>query len=335
MVGEQRSGSNLLRLIMNSSNEIAAPHPPHVLQNMMPLIALYGDLNQPASMDRLVDDVCRLVENNPVPWEGIERFDRADVRRRCTENSLIAVFGAVMGIYAQQQRASAWMCKSMQNIRWAKGLNNYFVKPKFIYLCRDPRDVALSFTKAVVGDKHPYFIAGKWLELQELCLDAASWLPRDQFIRIKYEELTDAPEQTVRRLCEFLGIRFVQSMLEFHRSNEASRTATQSTLWENLTRPVIKDNSKKFLRDMSPEHIGIIESLCGEVMDQLGYPRHLIAAGAELSFSKAQLAQFEVENEQAKKAMADKTDPADLQRRQRQQSVLKSIKELHPAAPAG
>ncbi len=35
MIGIQRSGSNLLRLMLNQLPEIAAPHPPHVL--LMPL----------------------------------------------------------------------------------------------------------------------------------------------------------------------------------------------------------------------------------------------------------------------------------------------------------
>ena len=49
MVGEQRSGSNLLRVILNESKNIAAPHPPHILQRMMPLVPLYGDLISPLS----------------------------------------------------------------------------------------------------------------------------------------------------------------------------------------------------------------------------------------------------------------------------------------------
>ena len=166
MVGEQRSGSNLLRVILNNSDKIAAPHPPHILQRMMPLQEHYDDLQNEQNFMRLVDDVCRLIELNPVPWEDVH-FDREDVRARCRENNLVAVFGAVMDCYAERHDAEAWMCKSMQNIRWANDLNGYFDNSKFIYLYRDPRDVALSFSKAVIGEKHPYFIAEQWAEFQE------------------------------------------------------------------------------------------------------------------------------------------------------------------------
>ncbi len=47
----------------------------------MPLLPGYGDLEQEENFRLLVDDVCRLVELNPVPWEGV-RLDRAEVARR-------------------------------------------------------------------------------------------------------------------------------------------------------------------------------------------------------------------------------------------------------------
>jgi len=169
MVGEQRSGSNLLRVILNQSDKIAAPHPPHILQRLMPLVSLYGGFNNEEQFMTLIKDVCQLVENNPVTWEGT-RLDRQVVRGRCRENSLIAVYGAIMDIYAESQNASAWLCKSMQNIRWAEQLDEYFDEPKYLYLYRDPRDVSLSFSKAVIGEKHPFFIARQWTELQQLCL---------------------------------------------------------------------------------------------------------------------------------------------------------------------
>ena len=123
MVGEQRSGSNLLRIMLGQADDIAAPHPPHILQRMMPLVPLYGDLDNPQAFALLVDDVCRLIELNPVAWENITVFDRRDVISRCREHSLIAVFGAVMDIYAEANGKGKWLCKSMTYIKYAKELD--------------------------------------------------------------------------------------------------------------------------------------------------------------------------------------------------------------------
>src|SRR5262249_44414500 len=92
MVGEQRSGGTMLSVMLGQAAEIAAPHPPPTLQRMMPLLPLYGDLEDASSFRLLVDDVCQLVEYNPVPWENITNFNRDDVARRCRAHSLVAVF---------------------------------------------------------------------------------------------------------------------------------------------------------------------------------------------------------------------------------------------------
>lgn len=332
MIGEQRSGSNLLRLILNSSPEITAPHPPHILQNLMPLIPQYGDLSDENVMNRLIDDVCRLVEHNPVAWDGISQFDRQEVRNLCQANSLVAVFSAVMTIYARRQNANAWLCKSMQNVRWAKELDEYLDNAKFIYLYRDPRDVALSFSKAVIGDKHPYSVAMKWGKLQQYCLDAEKWLRPEQFKRVCYETLTSEPEHVITDLCDFLEIPFIPEMLDFHRSTEANRTATQSSLWSNLTRPLMSGNSNKFKKNMSEQHIRIVESVAGDIMDQLGYKRYLVERGAQNTFSASDIEQFNTENNNAMRAMSKNTDPDDLKRRERQLKVIREIKEFicHP-----
>jgi hypothetical protein len=324
MVGEQRSGSNLLRLMLGQSDEIAAPHPPHILQRMMPLLPLYGDLDDAESFATLVDDVCRLVEWNPVPWEGITTFDRQEVMHRCHEHSLIAVFGAVMDLYAEANGKRKWLCKSMTYIRYAKELEAYFGTPKYIYLYRDGRDVTLSFMKAVIGEKHPYVIAQKWAELQRLCLSERVRAPHLVF-SLCYEELLADAETVLRRLCAFLGIQFKETMLSGHMSTEAQRTAQSSSLWENLTRPIMRENSKKFLSELSEEHIRIIESVAGDCLDALGYERVYVQPGQEIHFEADEVAAFRAENRRLTQQRHAMTDPDDLMRRQRQQRVLDEI----------
>jgi hypothetical protein len=330
MVGEQRSGSNLLRLILNQSKELVAPHPPHILQRLMPLMPLYGDLEEDNAFSRLVDDVCRLIETNPVPWAGVE-LDRQDVSARCRRRSLVAVYGAVMEICAEAHGARGSVCKSMQNIRWAQELDDYFPEPKYIYLYRDPRDVALSFTKAVIGEKHPYFIAQQWAELQRLCLKERERIGSDRFFSLRYEALIDRPRDLVDALCEFLNIEFHEEMLCFHQSREASRTAVASQLWQNLDRPIMGSNSRKFLTEMSEEDIRVVESLAGDVMDQLGYERIYVNSGMENRYSAEMIDRFKAVNENRKREIAARTDAEDLERRRLQTQVLEEIRSYAPS----
>jgi len=324
MIGIQRSGSNLLRLMLNESPEIAAPHPPHILQRMMPLASHYGDLSKAGPFSLLVDDVCRLVELNPVPWDGVT-LDRKDVSERCRNQSLVAVFGAVYDVMAQAWGAKTWCCKSLANIYYLPEIEAYFTDAKYIYLYRDGRDVAVSFSKAVVGEKHFYHIAKEWNEAQQLALSFRKRVQEDRFFNLSYEELTTGPERTVRALCRFLEVEYKASMLEFYKSDEARRAASASNLWENVTSPLIKNNSRKFLKEARESDIRIFESVAGESMDTLGYERLFAKKGEELRFGPDQIVGFDKENKRLKDEIRQRTDPADIERRKRQESVIQEI----------
>ena len=324
MIGIQRSGSNLLRLMLNELPEIAAPHPPHILQRMMPLMPHYGDLTKTGPFSLLVDDVCRLVELNPVPWEGVT-LDRKDVAARCREQSLVAVFGAVYDVMAEAWGAKTWCCKSLANIYYLPEINDYFREAKYIYLYRDGRDVAVSFSKAVVGEKHFYHIAKEWDEAQRLALSFREKVPGRRFFNLSYEELTTATERTIRSLCAFLDVEYKPSMLEFHKSAEAQRAASASNLWENVTSPVMKSNSRKFLKEARESDIRIFESVAGKSMDRLGYERLFAKKGEEQHFGPDEIRSFEAENKRLKDEIRQRTDPADIERRKRQESVIKEI----------
>lgn len=328
MIGTQRSGSNLLRLMLNQLPEIAAPHPPHILQRMMPLLPVYGDLSVDAHFAELVDDICRLVELNPVPWEGVV-LDRADVAARCRERSVVAVHGAVYDVCAEAKGAKTWCCKSLANINYVAQIERYFREPKYIYLYRDGRDVAVSFRKAVVGEKHFYHIARDWAATQERALRIQNDIGPSRFFAVSYEEMIGDPRRTAEDICDYLSVPYRDSMLEYHRTEEAKRAASSSDLWGNVTSPVMKDNSRKFLREAKEQDVRIFESVGGPVLDALGYSRVFVKKGEELAFTDAEVIAFNDENLRQKDAILKNIDPADLNRRDQQAGLLKAIKERH------
>ena len=227
MIGTQRSGSNLLRLMLNQLNDLSSPHPPHILDRMYPLLGNYGNLDDINNFKQLVDDVCRLVELNPVAWDGVV-LDREDVLSRCRNHSLAAAFGAVYDVCAEVQNAKTWCCKSLANIKYVDDIEEYFEKPKYIYLFRDGRDVALSFKKAVVGEKHIFNIATNWTQTQEIAINLRERIGSDRIFSVSYEQLTAEPEKTARAICDFLGMEYTDNMLEFHKTKEAENASKSS-----------------------------------------------------------------------------------------------------------
>jgi hypothetical protein len=333
MIGTQRSGSNLFRLMLNQLPEIAAPHPPHILIRMMPLVESYGDLEDPENFALLVDDACRLVEANPVEWEGVT-LDRADIARRCDRHDIYAVMAAIYDTLRDTWGKTSWCCKSLGNVKYADQLADRFPDAKFIYLYRDGRDVALSFTKAIEGEKHYYNIAKDWDTGQQQAIKLRERIGDGRVISISYEDLTGDEQGTMRRVCDFLGVPFTSDTTEFYKTDEAKRAADASNLWENVTKPVMKDNTRKFLTATSPEDLKIFESVAGGSLDVLGYERVAAKKGEELHFTPDQIAAFNAENDRLKKMAWEKLDDEDRKRRAEQKAVLDAIVQRNAARRA-
>lgn len=327
MIGTQRSGSNLLRLMIDQTGDVVAPHPPHIMERLGPLEAHYGDLHRQDQFEQLVEDVCQLVEKNPVTWDGVE-LHRGEVRKRCRDHSLVAVYGAVHDMLAESRGARAWCCKSLANVHYLPEIERYFGdQARYVHLYRDGRDVALSFRKAIVGEKTWYHIAKQWHEEQQQALSFKPQVPADRFISVSYESLTTNPEPVLRRLCDFMGVDYRDSMLDFHKSKEANRTAVAGAMWANVKEPVKANNSNKFLREASEQEIRIFESVAGSSLDALSYPRAFVKPGEESRFDELTLAGFEAENRRLKEEARARTDPEDLKLRKPQAELLKAINQ--------
>jgi hypothetical protein len=324
MIGEQRSGSNLLRLMLEQHPQVTAPHPPHILQRMMPLVSTYGNLNDDHAFRQLINDVCELIRRNPVPWDAVELSEK-EIFRRCKERSLVAVYGATMDLYAEAEKADHWVCKSMQNVRWVDGLERYFEEPFYIYLYRDPRDVCLSFTKAVVGEKHPYFIAKKWRELQLLCLEARERVGAERFYCLSYESLVTDSDGELGKLMNFLGLDYRETQKEFYHSRAAWEAAHASKLWENVEKPVTSSRVGRFRKGLSYDQIHVVESVAGDVMEKLGYVPVVTSIADPLVFTAEMIRGYDHINKELKQAVLKECESEDLARRSYQQTLLEEI----------
>ncbi|TND09521.1 MAG: sulfotransferase [Bacteroidetes bacterium] len=330
-IGTQRSGSNLLRVMLNQLPEISAPHPPHILQTFMPLLPMYGNLESPGAFAQLVDDVCTLVELNPVNW-GLQ-FDRAEIASRCAGKNLPQVSKAVYEMKALQKGASWWCCKSMANIHYIDAIEAAGIHPFYIHIYRDGRDVALSFRKAIVGEKHMYALARQWSEEQELSHALCAKLDPSRSIQIRYEEYTLDPEKTIRAICEKTGVMYRPEVMDYNRSDESKETAASGLMWGNLVKPVMKDNTNKFLRELSAEDIAIFESVAGETLQKLGYTLHA-GKDTRTNFSETEIAVFHAENKKGKEEARKKADPADLEKRAAQDAFIGALKKRFESVTA-
>jgi hypothetical protein len=322
-VGTQRSGSNLLRVMLNQLPEIAAPHPPHILKTFFPIISQYGDLNNDNNFRQLVSDICEWVNRNPVPWEGIF-FSTEEVLAACKERNLVEIFRRVYELKAVQEGAQYWCCKSMESVYYTDEIESAGVHPYYIYIYRDGRDVALSFLKAIVGPKHVYHLARKWRLEQELSLKLKRAVPDSRFIEVKYEELIAQPQGILMRICEKLGVTYNDAMMDYFRSRESANTAASGQMWKNVTMPIIKNNHHKYLHELSMDQIRIFEGVAHDMLTALGYP--LITDVNEFTISEEEIVRYDEENEQGIADSLLRANPVDVAKREPQENLLNEIK---------
>ena len=270
IIGTQRSGSNLLRLILNQFDEVSAPHPPHVLKTFSLLLRFYGDLNKEDNFRLLAQDIAAFVNANPVPWNE-KGIAAEDLIKRSRNRSLLSLYETLYILKAEHDRAAIWCCKSMFNEYYAKEIEAEGINPFYIYLYRDGRDVAASFKRAIIGPKHMYYLAKNWLQDQEKALQVKEIVGSQRFCMIKYEDLLQNPEQVLVSLSARLGLSYSSKLLAYHKSTESIKTASSGELWKNVARPILPGNRGKYRSELSSEEIFIFENVAWEYLVKLGY----------------------------------------------------------------
>lgn len=270
IVGTERSGSNLLRLILNAHSRIHVPHPPHILKYFSPIEASYGDLSQDEHLRLLIRDVGRLLEVHIHPWEP--PMDPEAVLREARPRDLMGVFAAVYDQQLQHTGKARWGCKSTFVIHHLDRVVARFPDARFVWLVRDPRDVAASSRRSVFSPFHPYLTAQLWAEQQRLGDVALSRLGSAQVHLLRYEDLLAEPEPKIRAICDFLGEEFEPAQLAFNRTEAAKKISQLSESWANASAPILSDNTAKYRGDLSLDEVRAVESVAGELMRRFDYP---------------------------------------------------------------
>ena len=324
MIGTQRSGSNMLRLMLNQLPEIEAPHPPHFLQIFPPLLPIYGDLDVDDNFKSLIEDICRYVEVNPVPWSNVE-LNNTTVFNRCEQRTLVEVSKVVYELKAEAKGAKYWCCKSLANVHFIPEIEAGGGKPFYIHLIRDGRDVAASFGKAIVGEKHVYFIAQQWTKEQELALRMTEKYAKERTATLRYEEFIRNPKDALTPVLKKLGLSWSDDILNFYQGEEAKRTAAAGDMWRNVVKPVDSSNMRHYSERLTKEDILIFEKVAGDMLLRLGYELENNSGVLNADFTEGEIACYQELNEKLKQEARVKY-AKDLTLRIPQEKIVGEIK---------
>lgn len=269
IIGTERSGTNLLRVILDSHSNISIPHPPHIVKNFFRLEPLYDNLRKDDNFRRLIHDVVKMVELHPYPWEI--KINENRIFDNVNNRDLINVFFQIYTQYLTDSGKKRWGCKSTFMINHVALIRKYFPHAKFIYMVRDGRDVAVSAKKSIFNHFSVYFIAKLWKKEQDTGIYWLKELSKEEICLIKYEDLLISPQEVVKSICSFLDEPYEEKMIGFFKTKEAEKSSRISDSWKNTSSPIMKDNFGKFKTQLRPGDIDLFERIAGYELNYFSY----------------------------------------------------------------
>ncbi len=225
----------------------------------------------------------------------------------------------------EQHHAKVVMDKSLDSVHYADELISLSDDLLFLNVVRDPRAQVSSINRAIIHDFDTLVNTLTWVKAHDAAKALAEKYP-ERVLTIRFEDFIAHQEAVLRRICQFMGIEFLDSMLDVSISKEAQAISVLSALWETNASEPVPANVDKFKKVLSLEEIEIIETLAGNYMDFYGYEK-MTAANAKITddMIAAARARSEVKKRQAWMEMKVKA-PRDYQLRQFRMEYIDMVK---------
>ena len=256
IVGMPRSGTKLLRGMLNQHPEIAIPlNETEFLPAWIRRWASYGDLsNRHTFMNFYQQFYDTFYFQNRLIEHG--QSIKADVwYLKCKGDFSIAnVFEQLIRHDAGLPEGGIWGDKSPSYVRHISLIQSIFPTARFIHLVRDARDYVLSLESAF--GKNRLRAAQRWNDSVVLAQKEGVELG-DKFCMIRYEDLVDHPEEQARKLCAFLQVEFYSEMLSLNRPTENLGDTKGET-------NIVSGNHGKYKMLMTEKEVANVEAYCAE-----------------------------------------------------------------------
>lgn len=261
IVGSARSGTTLLRLMLNAHRDVAVPPESRFVTELW---TGSSDVDAARFLDAL-ESHARFRA-----WELPIDAVRAEIGPVTTLPYADAIAAAYRA-YAHARGKSRWGDKTPRYVEHIPFLARLFPDGRFVHLVRDGRNVALSYADVPFGPKNVAQAADLWARRVSAGVDAGRSLEPGRYIEMRYEDLVHDVEGRTRALCDFLDLSFDEGMLDYterSRSDVLPRAAKYNP--KVTQRPIARTRSWEDA--MPARHVAVFESIAGPVLAQLGYP---------------------------------------------------------------
>lgn len=274
ILGASRSGTTMLRLMLNAHENIAVPgEQSYFLTLPVPAETWEAPDLSPSAYKQFVTNY---LERKSTTLPGLDLPSvRASILQSASPPNLRKPYEITLYSWARSQGASRWGEKTPTNFFYVDVMDEMFPEARYIHLVRDPRGVVHSMNRFARCGDDTVINATNWCEYNERGADLLEeTVPEDRRLTLSYENVTGAPKQSAQRICDFLEEPFDPEMLSFHETAEEYMHPASYTLGgdKTLTRPVDERAPEpKWVKGMSKDQIALVESTCRKGMERYGY----------------------------------------------------------------
>ncbi len=284
VVGHGRSGTTLLRLMLDAHPQLVIPPETQFLPQLIQVAKEPG---------ATADSVCDVLVGHR-RWEdfGIDADDIRSRWRALEPFDLREGVRSFYRLYAGRFEKPRWGDKS-PGYGWnMPPIDKLLPEARFIHLIRDGRDVTLSLLAKHDDPPPPAQQARHWIKRVRQTRHQGTRVRH--YMETHYEDLLDDPEKQLRRICEFIDLDFDERMLRYHESaadrmaeikrdmkggqeltQDRSRgevSAERRVAIHKLTsEPPRKDRIGKWRKEMDPSDLAEFESVAAPLLTELGY----------------------------------------------------------------
>lgn len=260
VIGSARSGTTLLRMILNAHPEVAVPPESRFV------VELYR-----SDEVRVEEFLARLDSHQRwASWDTPIESVRAQLAGMTTVPYPEAIEAAYLA-FAKNRNKKRYGDKTPRYIENIPLLSRLWPEAKFVHLVRDGREVALSYADVPFGPSTVAKAAGLWKERVVLGMAQGRALGPKRYTEMRYERLLAHPQEEIESLCSFLDLDFDPAMLDYS-EHARSEVLDRAKLYNpHVTKSITKTRS--WDEQMPPSQVEVFEAVAGDTLQELGYER--------------------------------------------------------------
>jgi len=258
IVGVSRSGTTLVRHVLNSHSQLAIAPESHYLGHQFPGAGVEAVLRQrfpnratPAEASALVDflydgglERATRWRSPSRLWQWVKRRLPADELRErflASDRSERALFSAILAAYAGRKGKPISGEKTPAHLYHVDTLLSWFPNGRVVHMMRDPRAIFVSDLRrrrrspgavpyqalARIPGALDVLLLGQvtlaWSRAAR-CARANQRRYPDRFHVVRFEDLVADPEATIRQLAQFVGVDYEAMMLDQEVVSQGARS---------------------------------------------------------------------------------------------------------------